>query len=164
MAQTATAVILNFELHRLHAFQRHGSRLPWFVLAEVCKVLEIANYRDAAARLDEDEKGVATTDTPGGPQQVLAVSLSGLTRLAATSRKPVAKRFNKWLHSDVVVSIFLTGEFSGDSTPLHDLIGTFQPLLDLPEPAVAPIEPVHANQNDLVFAKVVEEAPSTIKP
>jgi BRO family, N-terminal domain len=141
MAQTA--VVLNFEDYRLHAFERHGSKLPWFVLAEVCEVLELKGRfaaKDAAERLDDDEKGRVTIPTPGGSQQMLCVSLSGLTRLAGTSRKPVAKRFNKWLHSDVVVSIFLTGEFKGDSSPLQELVGSFQPLLDLPEPAAKPAD------------------------
>lgn len=39
---------------------------PWFVAADVCAALGIANSRDAVARLDDDEKGVATTDTLGG--------------------------------------------------------------------------------------------------
>jgi prophage antirepressor-like protein len=133
-AMAATATVLQFEKYRLHAFQRHGSKLPWFVLAEVCAVLGLTNPAMVAARLDDDEKGLSNTDTLGGSQQTLVVSLSGLTRLAGTSRKPIAKRFNKWLHSDVVVAIFLTGEFKGDSTPLQELVGSFQPLLDLPEP------------------------------
>lgn len=36
---------------------------PWFVAADVCRALEVANNRDALTRLDEDEKGVALTDT-----------------------------------------------------------------------------------------------------
>lgn len=39
---------------------------PWFVAADVCRALEIANHRDALQRLDDDEKGVALTDTLGG--------------------------------------------------------------------------------------------------
>ena len=39
---------------------------PWFVAADVCAVLEIANSRDALTRLDDDERGVATADTLGG--------------------------------------------------------------------------------------------------
>jgi hypothetical protein len=137
------AAVLQFESYRLHAFQRHASKLPWFALTDGCKVLGLESnsaVADAAARLDDDEKGMVTIHTPGGPQQIVAVSLSGLTRLAGTSRKPIAKRFNKWLHSDVVVSIFLTGEFKGDSAPLDALIGSFQPLLDLPEPAAKPAD------------------------
>src|ERR1700745_1145319 len=101
-----TATVLKFEDHRLHAFQRHGSKLPWFVLAEVCDVLSLQGKfaaKDAAARLDNDEIGRFDIPTKGGVlREMLIVSLSGLTRLAATSRKPVAKRFNRWLHSEVV--------------------------------------------------------------
>lgn len=51
---------------------------PWFVAADVCKALEVANSRDAVARLDEDEKGVVLTDTLGGQQKVTVVSEAGL--------------------------------------------------------------------------------------
>jgi prophage antirepressor-like protein len=36
---------------------------PWFVAVDICKVLGIANNRDALTRLKEYEKGVAITDT-----------------------------------------------------------------------------------------------------
>ena len=42
----------------------------WFVAKDVCEVLEIANSRDAVSNLDDDEKGVAKTDTPGGVQDM----------------------------------------------------------------------------------------------
>lgn len=37
---------------------------PWWVLADVCRVLKITNHKNVAARLDEDEKGVHLMDTP----------------------------------------------------------------------------------------------------
>ena len=43
---------------------------PWFVAVDVCRALEIVNSRDALTRIDEDEKGVVLTDTPGGKQEV----------------------------------------------------------------------------------------------
>ena len=39
---------------------------PWWVLSDVCRVLDVANPRNISARLDEDEKGVHQIDTPGG--------------------------------------------------------------------------------------------------
>ena len=65
------------------------------MLADVCQALEIANPRDTAGCLDEDEKGVATVDTLGGPQEMLIVSEPGLYKLISTSRKLVAKRFDR---------------------------------------------------------------------
>lgn len=44
---------------------------PWFVAADVCTALEIGNSRQAITRLDDDEKGVISTDTLGGAQDAL---------------------------------------------------------------------------------------------
>lgn len=84
---------------------------PWFVAKDVCEILEIANYRDALSRLDEDEKGVVTTDTPGGRQQVSVVNEPGLYRLIFTSRKEEAERFKRWLAHEVIPSIRKTGAY-----------------------------------------------------
>ncbi|CAK0776790.1 hypothetical protein CCP4SC76_6240010 [Gammaproteobacteria bacterium] len=54
---------------------------PWFVAADVCDALTIGNNRDAISRLDDDEKGVVTTDTLGGPQELAVINESGLYSL-----------------------------------------------------------------------------------
>ena len=85
---------------------------PWFVAADVCRALEIKNNRDAIARLDDDEKGVALTDTPGGMQEVSVVSEAGLYSLVLGSRKPEAKLFKRWVTHDVIPAIRKTGMYS----------------------------------------------------
>lgn len=93
---------------------------PWFVMADVCQALEIANARDAAGRLDDDEKGVAIADTLGGPQQVVTINESGLYSLIMTSRKSSAKRFKRWVTSEVLPAIRKTGGYMvaiPDETP-----------------------------------------------
>ena len=98
-------------------FEGHGVRMairddePWFVLSDICRVLEIRNPRDAAARLDDDEKGVGNTDTLGGPQEVTIVNESGLYSLILTSRKPAAKRFKKWVTAEVLPTLRRTGAY-----------------------------------------------------
>lgn len=84
----------------------------WFVAKDVCDVLGIANSRDAVSRLDDDEKGVATADTLGGSQGLATINESGLYALILTSRKPEAKRFRKWITSDVIPKIRQTGSYS----------------------------------------------------
>lgn len=83
----------------------------WFVANDVCAALEISNPRDAVARLEEDEKGVVTTDTLGGPQDVAIISESGLYALIFRSRKPVAVQFRKWVTGEVLPAIRRTGRF-----------------------------------------------------
>ena len=84
---------------------------PWFVAADVCKALDIRNGRDAVARLDEDEKGVALTDTPGGMQNMTTINEPGLYSLVLGSRKPEAKAFKRWITHEVIPPIRKTGGY-----------------------------------------------------
>lgn len=84
---------------------------PWFVAKDVCDVLEIKNSRDAVARLDEDEKDVALTDTLGGGQSLTVVNEPGLYTLILSSRKPEAKVFKRWVTHEVIPSIRKHGTY-----------------------------------------------------
>lgn len=70
---------------------------PWMVAADACGMLAINNTSDAVRTLDDDEKGVATVDTPGGPQQMAVVNEAGLYHLIFKSRKAEAKAFQRWV-------------------------------------------------------------------
>lgn len=86
---------------------------PWFVAVDVCNVLEIANSRDAVARLDEDEKntvGLTDGNKRGNPNTAI-VSESGLYSLILGSRKPEAKQFKRWITHEVIPSIRKTGGY-----------------------------------------------------
>lgn len=85
---------------------------PWFVAKDVCEVLGIANHKDAASRLDDDERhGVGITDPIGRRQTVTAVSESGLYSLIFQSRKPEAKKFRKLVTGEVLPSIRRKGYY-----------------------------------------------------
>ena len=84
---------------------------PWFIAADVCRALDVKNGRDAVSRLDDDEKGVALTDTLGGRQEMAAVSEAGLYALVLSSRKPEAKAFKRWVTHDVLPSIRKHGAY-----------------------------------------------------
>lgn len=93
---------------------------PWFVAADVCGALELGNSRQALTRLDEDEKGVISTDTPGGKQEMAIVNEPGLYALVLGSRKPEAKAFKRWITHEVIPSIRRTGGYMAgqeDMTP-----------------------------------------------
>ena len=85
---------------------------PWFVAVDVCKALSITNHRDALGRLDEDEKGVALTDTLGGKQNLTIVNEPGLYTLVLGSRKPAAKAFKRWITHEVLPALRKTGRYS----------------------------------------------------
>lgn len=83
----------------------------WFVARDVCEVLGISDYHQSVNSLDADERGRCTAHTPGGRQQVSAVSESGLYALIFASRKPEAKAFRKWITSEVIPSIRRHGAY-----------------------------------------------------
>lgn len=89
---------------------------PWFVAADVCRAIGISDVSTAVAKLDDDEKGTASTRTLGGEQDVLIISEGGLYTLILRSRdatKPgtVAHRFRKWVTAEVLPSIRKTGRY-----------------------------------------------------
>ncbi|WP_035462505.1 Bro-N domain-containing protein [Alicyclobacillus macrosporangiidus] len=84
---------------------------PRFVAKDVCEVLEISKYRDAVAKLDDDERMSITVDTPGGPQKMTAVNEPGLYKLIFTSHKSEAKSFQRWVTHEVLPSIRKTGRY-----------------------------------------------------
>lgn len=106
---STTVVPFAFEGEPVRVVTKAGE--PWFVLADVCRVLEHSNPSQAASRLDDDERGIISGDTPSGTQDMLAVNESGLYSLILTSRKPAAKRFKKWVTAEVLPAIRRTGAY-----------------------------------------------------
>jgi prophage antirepressor-like protein len=85
---------------------------PWFVAADVCACLAIRNPSDALNRLDDDEKGLGLTETPGGEQSMSTVNEAGLYNLVLGSRKPEARRFKRWVTHEVLPAIRRTGRYA----------------------------------------------------
>lgn len=95
---------------------------PWFVAVDICSILEHSNTSMALSRIDEDEKGISIVYTLGGEQSVNIINESGLYSLVLTSRKPEAKRFKKWITSEVLPAIRKTGSYSISLTPTQMLL------------------------------------------
>lgn len=84
---------------------------PWFVAVDVCKALDLNNNRMAIERLDVDEKGVSSIDTPGGKQELTIINEPGLYALVLGSRKPEAKAFKRWITHEVIPTIRKHGAY-----------------------------------------------------
>jgi len=92
----------------VRTLERDGE--PWFVAKDVGDVLGLKNSR-TLRNLDDDEKGVAKLHTLGGEQEVNIVNESGLYALIFRSRKLEAKKFRKWVMSEVLPSLRKTGKY-----------------------------------------------------
>lgn len=130
----------DFEGHAVRTINRDGE--PWWVLADVCAVLELGSPHKAADRLDDDEKGRTIIPTLGGPQEMTVINESGLFSLILTSRKPAAKRFKKWVTAVVLPSLRRTGSFSVEAQPdLGRVLGVVEEALLVSQNAVKALTP-----------------------
>lgn len=104
-------VPFDFDGVSVRAILRDGQ--PWFVAADVCAALGYANPRDAVAKhIDDDERStVANSDSRNGGGKLTIINESGLYSLVLSSRKPEAKRFKKWVTSEVLPQIHRTGQY-----------------------------------------------------
>lgn len=102
--------IFSYQSHEVRKVEVNGE--PWFVLKDVCSILNINNQSDVYNRLDDDEKGVAQIDTLGGQQKMSTVNESGLYHVILRSDKPEAVPFRKWVTSEVLPQIRKTGSYS----------------------------------------------------
>lgn len=84
---------------------------PWFVLADLAKVLGIAAPGRLASRLDEGVRQAHTLQTAGGPQNLTIVSEAGMYEVVIRSDKPQAVAFRRWITSEVLPSIRKTGGY-----------------------------------------------------
>ena len=103
-------VFENKEFGQVRSMTLNGS--PWFVGRDVATALGYKNSRDALAKhVDEEDKDVAKRDTLGGEQEVIIINESGLYSLILSSKLPAAKRFKRWVTSEVLPAIHHTGEY-----------------------------------------------------
>lgn len=87
---------------------------PMFCLIDICKALEIKNATDVAKRLDEDELTRLNLGSRAGETNF--ITESGLYAVILRSDKPNAKKFRKWVISEVLPSIRKTGSYGMPKT------------------------------------------------
>ncbi|CAI1203748.1 Uncharacterized phage-encoded protein [Serratia entomophila] len=130
-AQTKPTVFSFEASNPIRAISIEGS--PWFVAKDVCDALRLTNSRMAMKALDEDEKGVSSTYTLGGKQDLSIISESGLYTLILRCRDAVTPgtipyRFRKWVTAEVLPAIRQTGQYQHRAPEvLGDLAGTALP-------------------------------------
>lgn len=95
---------------------------PWFVAADVARILGHSEAAAMTRTLDDDEKGLHTVQTPGGDQALSIVSESGLYSAILRSRLAQARPFRRWVTSEVLPQIRKTGSYSATPQLSEDQI------------------------------------------
>lgn len=100
----------NEEFGQVRTVMRDGE--VWFIARDVAEALGYANASDAISKhVDREDKGIAKCDTLGGTQELTVLNESGLYSLILSSKLGSAKRFKRWVTSEVLPAIRKTGSY-----------------------------------------------------
>ena len=132
---------------------------PWLVGKDVAEALGYTNSRKALIdHVDPEDKGVTKCDTLGGPQDFTVINESGLYSLVLSSKLPGAKKFRRWVTSEVLPSIRKTG---GYALP-KDYPSALRALAESVEQRQALEAQAEANAPKVVFADAVTASHTSI--
>ena len=137
---------------------------PWFVGKEVAEKLGYENTKDSISRhVPEEDKRIfqrsenTTLDIPN--RGLTIINESGLYSLILGSKLESAKRFKRWVTSEVLPAIRRTGSYSNQPTGgklLAMAVLEAQKLLDAKDEEIARMKPKE------IFADSVASSHSTI--
>ncbi|MGM9600648.1 MAG: Bro-N domain-containing protein [Faecousia sp.] len=136
---------------------------PWFVGKDVAQVLGYEKTADAVRKhTDPEDRGVAKMDTPGGVQEFAIINESGLYSLIFSSKLPDAKKFKKWVTSEVLPSIRKTGSYMAQPvSPAQLIAAQAQLLVDMEQKMLAIQNQTDAIQNQQ--AELAQRVDTAIK-
>lgn len=103
--------LFQFEDNQVRTVSSNG--IIWFAAVDVTNALGIKNPSDAIKPLDEDERARFNLGRQGSTN---FISEPGLYKLIGASRKPAAKRFNRWVTHEVLPSIRKHGAYMTPET------------------------------------------------
>lgn len=83
---------------------------PLFVARDIAKILDIKDINSTIRDFDNDQKGMHTVHTPGGDQNITILTEEGVYKLLFSSRKEIAKRFQKWVFN-VIHELRINGKY-----------------------------------------------------
>lgn len=108
-------IFQNTEFGNVRTVEINGE--PWIIGKDVALALGYRNPQEAIrTHVDEDDKGVSEILTPGGKQSVPIINESGLYSLVLSSKLPNAKKFRRWVTSEVLPSIRRHGAYMTPET------------------------------------------------
>lgn len=98
--------VFQYEGKQVRTVEKDGE--TWWVLKDVCEVLQIKNPTDVWKRLDEDERARFNLGRQG---EGTIINESGLYHVILRSDKPQAKPFRRWVTKEVLPEIRRKGSY-----------------------------------------------------
>ena len=142
---------------------------PWFVAKDVCDILGLSDVSMSLKKLDEDEKLIQKLFVSGQYRNIWLINESGFYSLVLRSNKPQAKKFKKWVTSEVLPAIRKYGVYATPNT-LEEIISNPEFGIKLLQELKKEREEKEKYKSELIknkpyisFAKQIEAAETSIK-
>ena len=104
----------NKEFGQIRVIELNGE--PWFIGKDVAEKLGYAEPRSTVSKkVDKEDRGVAKIETPSGIQEMTVINESGLYSLILSSQLGSARKFKRWVTSEVLPQIRKNGAYMTDT-------------------------------------------------
>ena len=134
---------------------------PWFVGKDIAESLGYtATEKAIRTHIDGDDKGVTEMDTPGGKQKVVIINESGLYSLVLSSKLPSAKKFKRWVTSEVLPALRKTGQYQVKELSGQELMA--KALIEAQSVLAAKDKQIEEMKPKVVFADAVATSHTSI--
>lgn len=155
--------LFNFENHEVRSLLLNNE--PWFVGKDVADVLGYSNSRKAMAdHVDDEDKEVLTSrnvtleNIPN--RGITVVNESGLYSLILSSKLPSAKKFKRWVTSEVLPSLRKTGQYQVKELSGSELMA--KALIEAQSVLAAKDKQIEEMKPKVVFADAVATSHTSI--
>ena len=153
--------LFNFENHEVRSLLINSE--PWFVGKDVAEILSYSNTRKALTdHVDAEDKmdGVTIRDSIGRNQKPVLINESGLYSLVLSSKLPSAKKFKRWVTSEVLPALRKTGQYQVKELSGQELMA--KALIEAQSVLAAKDKQIEEMKPKVVFADAVATSHTSI--
>lgn len=152
--------LFNFENHEVRSLVINSE--PWFVGKDVAEVLGYKNQNDALVKHvdDEDKDTIAIRDSIGRNRNTPIINESGLYSLVLSSKLPSAKKFKRWVTSEVLPALRKTGQYQVKELSGQELMA--KALIEAQSVLAAKDKQIEEMKPKVVFADAVATSHTSI--
>lgn len=151
--------LFNFENHEVRSLLVDDE--PWFVGKDVAKILGYKDTSDALKKhVDEEDKLTRRFADSGQNREMYIINESGLYSLVLSSKLPSAKKFKRWVTSEVLPALRKTGQYQVKELSGSELMA--KALIEAQSVLAAKDKQIEEMKPKVVFADAVATSHTSI--
>lgn len=151
--------LFNFENHEVRSLLINSE--PWFVGKDVAKILGYKDTSDALKKhIDEEDKLTRRFADSGQNRNMTIINESGLYSLVLSSKLPSAKKFKRWVTSEVLPALRKTGQYQVKELSGQELMA--KALIEAQSVLAAKDKQIEEMKPKVVFADAVATSHTSI--